>query len=205
MRTSTMRGRLLPALVVVVLALSWPLASAHPQATETNVSELGLSETLIKEFLQVIYFTDGGRFHFKEYSTCSYEFIQNPTVSIEDGIVKIGAEYYRRSGTEALGGCVGGPGTNTIVTLSARLAPAGRAVALEIFEVKTESLPRLTATLLDVAGVKLPMTHQFNVMDALNRTLQDNQPFGIAELEIHEVLVEDESVRLRMTVDLGIW
>ena len=89
--------------------------------------------------------------------------------------------------------------------MSARLSAQGSTMAFEILEVKTESLPGLTATLLDLAGVKLPMTHPFDLMAALNSILYENQAFGVSFLEIHEVLVEDGSVRLRLTLRLGIW
>ena len=194
--------------IMSVLALpNVRAAEAVPssQEAESNISELRLNAALIEEFLQVIYFTDGGRFHFREYSTCSYEFLQSPSVLVEDGLVRVVAEYYRRRGTEALGGCVGGPATSTTVSMSARLSAQGSTMAFEILEVKTESLPRLTATLLDLAGVKLPMTHPFDLMAALNSILYEKQAFGVSFLEIHEVLVEDGSVRVRLTLRLGIW
>ena len=180
-------------------------AVTSSQATESNISELRLSAALIEEFLQVIYFTDGGRFHFREYSTCSYEFIQSPSVLVEDGLVRVAAEYYRRRGTEALGRCVGGPGTSTTVSMSARPSAQGSTMSFEILEVKTESLPNLTAALLDLAGVELPMTHAVDLMGAMNRILHENQSFGVSALEIHDLLVEDGSVRLRLTLKLGIW
>ena len=195
-------------------AYAWNLQAANvpageavrsSQATESNLSELRLSAALIEEFLQVIYFTDGGRFHFREYSTCSYEFIQSPSVLVEDGLVRVEAEYYRRRATEALGRCVGGPGTSTTVSMSARPSAQGSTMAFEILEVKTESLPNLTAALLDLAGVELPMTHAVDLMGAMNRNLHENQSFGVSSLEIHELLVEDGSVRLRLTLQLGIW
>jgi len=200
--------RLLPMLVILPLGLGPEMAAARPQApqaTEPNISELRLDAALIGDFLRVIYFGDDGRFHFREYSTCSYQFIQNPAVSVEDGLVHVTAEYYARRGTEALGGCAGGPGTSTAVTMSARLSAQGSTMAFEILEVKTESMPRITAALLDLAGVTLPMTHNFDLMAAMNRMLHENQPFGVSSLDIHEVLVEDESVRLRLTMQLGIW
>ncbi len=188
-------------------AASVRAAQAVPssQATESNLSELRLSAALIEEFLQVIYFTDAGRFHFREYSTCSYEFLQSPSVMVEDGLVRVAAEYYRRRGTEALGRCVGGPGASTTVSMSARPSAQGSTIAFEILEVKTESLPNLTAALLDLAGVELPMTHAVDLMGAMNRILHENQSFGVSSLEIHELLVEDGSVRLRLTLQLGIW
>lgn len=200
--------RWLPILSILAFGASpHTQAEAAPssQAGESDVSELRLNAALIEEFLQVIYFTDGGRFHFREYATCSYEFIQSPSVVVEDGVVRVTADYYRRRGSEALGGCVGGPGASTKVSMSARLSGEGSTMAFEIFEVKTESMPRMTAALLDLAGVKLPMTHAFDLMAALNRILYENQPFGVSALEIHEVLVEGGAVRLRLTLQLGIW
>ncbi len=153
----------------------------------------------------MIYFVDGGRFHFREYSECSYEFIQNPSVSVKDGFVYLSAEYYRRRGTGAAGGCLGGSQTNTNVTLSARPFAQGSAVALEILEIKTELMPQLTSTLLGLAGVQLPMTYTFDLMTAMNRILQGQQSFGISSLEVHQVLPEEGAVRVRLTVQLGIW
>jgi len=204
MSTSYSR-RLGSALLVLALATSPFAAAAQESGAASSLSELRLDAALIQEFLQVIYFADGGRFHFKEYSDCSYEFIQNPVVSIDGGLVRVGAEYFRRRGTPALGGCAGIPGTSTNVTLVARPSAEDSALALEVLEVRTETLPELTAMLLQLAGVTLPMTQQFDLMAALNDILYENQPFGIVSLQIHELLVEDESVLLRLTMRLGIW
>ena len=180
--------------------------SAEPQAADSSLSELRLTSTLIEGFLRVIYFgAEDARFHFREYSTCSYEFIQNPSVSLGDGLIRVSAEFYRRRGTEALGGCVGGPAIETIVMMSARPFAQGTAVGLEITEVTTETLPELTSALLGLAGVELPMTHTFDLMGAMNGMLRETQPFGIASMEIHEVLPADDSILLRLTMQLGIW
>ncbi len=195
-------------LVLLVSATPYQAADSQasdPQGSESNFSELRLNAPLIQDFLRVIYFADGGRFHFREYSECSYEFIQNPSVSVKDGLVHVSAEYYRRRGTGAAGRCLGGPGTNTKVTLSARPFAQGSAVALEILEVKTERMPRLTSALLGLAGVQLPMTHTFDLMAAMNRMLQGQQSFGISSLEVHQVLPEENAIRMRLTVQLGIW
>ena len=139
--------RLLPMLLVLLVSAT-PYQAADsqtsdPQGSESNFSELRLDAALIQGFLRVVYFVDGGRFHFREYSECSYEFIQNPSVSVKDGLVHVSAEYFRRRGTGAAGGCLGGPQTNTNVTLLARPFAQGSAVALEILEIKTERMPQL--------------------------------------------------------------
>ena len=201
--------RSLPMLLVLLVSAT-PCQAADsqtsdPQGSESNFSELRLDAPLIQDFLRVIYFVDGGRFHFREYSECSYEFIQNPSVSVEDGLVHVSAEYYRRRGTAAAGGCLGVPGTNTKITRSARPFAQGSAVGLEILEINTERMPQLTSALLGLAGVQLPMTHTFDLMAAMNRMLQGQQAFGILSLEVHEVLAEGNAVRVRLTVQLGIW
>lgn len=181
------------------------LGGANPQATEPNLSELRLDASLIESFLGVIYFSDEGRFHLREYSTCSYQFLQNPSVAVEDGLVRVSAELYSRRGTEALGGCVGGPAIHTTVVMSARPFAQGSAVGMEILEVTTETMPELTSTLLGLAGMELPMTHTFDLMAAMNGILQGQRSFGISALEIHEVRPEDDSVLLRLTMQMGIW
>ncbi len=204
--------RWLPLLSIVVLGGSSPAAVANSQATaamsqatDAKVSELRLDASLIEDFLRSIYFADDGRFHFREYSTCSYEFLQNPIVSVEDDLVLVSAEFFRRRGTETLGRCVGGPGVNTTVTMSARLSAQGSAVAIEIIEVKTETLPKLTSVILGLAGVKPPMTHEFDLMAAMNRVLHGQQSFGVSSLVVHDVLPENGSVLLRLTMQLGVW
>ncbi len=204
--TATRSLPLLLALLVSATAYQAAASQASgPEGSGSNFSELRLNAPLIQGFLRVIYFTDGGRFHFREYSACSYEFIQNPSVSVKDGLVHISAEYYRRRGTGVAGGCLGGPGTNTEVTLSARPFAEGSAVALEILEIKTERMPDLTSALLSLAGVELPMTHTFDLMAAMNRTLRSQQSFGISSLEVHQVLAEENAIRVRLTMQLGIW
>ena len=104
---SAFRGLVSMALSIAALGVIPQVAAAHPQqAAESNISELRLDSALIRDFLQVIYFGDDGRFHFREYSTCSYQFLQNPSVAVADGLVRVSAEFYSRRGTEALGRCV---------------------------------------------------------------------------------------------------
>ena len=197
--------RLLPILSILALGASPQVAAAHPQAPESNISELRIDSSLIQDFLQVIYFADEGRFHFREYSTCSYQFLQNPSVSVEDGLVRVSAEFYSRRATQTLGKCVGGPAVSTTVLMSARPFAQGSAVAIEILEVKTETLPKLATVILGLAGVELPMTHNLDLMSAMNRFLHGQQSFGVSSLEIHEVVVQDPSILLRLTMRLGIW
>jgi hypothetical protein len=208
--------RLLPALCFLVLsanpavaAVADPAPAGQPatlaQTPEPQLSELRLDASLIDEFVQSIFFADQGRYHFREYSKCSYEFLQNPSVVVEEGVVSVTADYWRRSAAEVGGACVGGPGMNTNVTMSARLAARGSAVAIEVFEVETESLASLTSTILQLAGVTLPMTTEFDLLGALNGLLYEKQPFGIVSLDIREVVAENNSVLLRLTMRLGIW
>ncbi len=205
-RSEPARCRAILAIPILATLIVAPIgALAAPQSAPSGVSELRLDAALIESFIRVIYLGDDGRFHFREYSRCSYEFIQNPRVSVEGGLVRVSAEYWSRRGSEGLGGCVGGPGINTNVLLSARLAPEGSAIAIELLSVETDTLPALSAVILDLAGVRLPMTLDFDLMGAINDVLYDNQNFGVASLEVHDVLVEESSVLLRLTMQLGIW
>jgi len=193
---------------VAVAALGFAAAmptAVYAQVPEGPAGELLLDAALIGEFIQVIYFAEEGRYHFREYSTCSYEFLQNPTVAIDGDLLRVSADYYRRRATEAIGGCVGGPGADTVVRLTARLGAGGSKLAIEILEVTTEAMPQLSGMLLQLAGISPPMTHEVDLMDALNRILYENQPFGIASLDIHELAVTEEGVRLRLAMTLGPW
>lgn len=196
--------RLLPTLSILALVVFQP-ATARPQASGANASELRLDASLIEDFLRVIYFGDDGRYHFREYSPCSYQFVQNPAVSVEDGVVRVTAEYFGRRGSEGLGGCVGTPGVSTNVSVSARASAQGSALTIEILEVKTETMPRLTSTILQAAGVSVPMTHEFDLMGALNNVLYGNRRFGVSSLDVHDVLIEEGNVLIRLTLRLGIW
>ena len=205
-------NRLMPVLSLLVLL---PVAGLIPawgeeevasvQGAESNLSEMRLDDSLIEDFLNVIYFTDNGRLHLAEYSECSYEYVQNPSVSVEEGVVRVGADYYRRQARETLGACVGGPGTNTRVNLSARVSASGRSVAIEVFDIQTESLPELTAIILDLAGVQLPLRHEFDLLAAVNGVLYGQKPFGLSSLQVHDVVAENESVLVRMSMEWGVW
>lgn len=192
------------ALTVALLAAVLPVP-VYAQAPEAPAGELLLDAALIRELLQVIYFDNQGRYHFREYSTCSYEFLQNPTVAIDGDLLRISADYYRRRGSEALGGCVGGPGADTVVRLTARPSAAGSKLTIEILEVTTESMPQLAGMLLQLAGINPPMTHEVDLMEALNRILYENQPFGIASLDVREMTLTEEGVRLKLVMTLGRW
>ena len=127
------------------------------------------------------------------------------SVTIEGDLLKVSAEYYRRRATGALGSCVGGPGSDTIVHASARLTAADSTVVIEVVDLTTESMPELTAMLMELAGVTLPMRHEFNLLGALNGILQEQKPFGLASLEIHDVVVADDAVTLQATAQMGLW
>ncbi len=180
-------------------------AAQSEQPTRGESSGLRLDAGLIKDFLEVLFFGDDGRFHFREYFPCSYQFVQNPRVSVQDGLVLVTADYYARRGSEGLGGCVGTPGIDTTVTVSARVTARGSGLAIEILNLRSETLPALTSVILDLVGIKLPYTHEFDLMAAINNVLYENQRFGVSSLEVHEVLMEDEAVLVRMTVRLGVW
>ena len=49
------------------------------------------------------------------------------------------------------------------------------------------------------------MTHDFDLMGALNNVLYGNQRFGVSSLDVHDVLIEEGNVLIRLTLRLGIW
>lgn len=201
--------RSLPVLLVALVGAT-PYLAADPQAADSrgsapDSSEMRLSAPLIQDFLRVIYFGQEGRVHFREYSECNYEFVQNPGVVVQDGLVHVTAEYYRRIARAAGGACIGGPGSSDKVTLTARPYAEGTAVAIEITDIRMERAPSLTPMLLNLVGIELPIIHTFDLMGAMNRVLREQSTFGIASLEVHDVVPEDGAVLVRLTMLLGIW
>ena len=86
MNTSILFRRLLPVLSILALGVMLqPTVVAQPHASPAGSSEIRLDASLIKDFLEVIYFGEDGRFHFREYSPCSYQFLQNPSSSSKEG------------------------------------------------------------------------------------------------------------------------
>jgi len=178
---------------------------AAAQNAPAGASEIKLDVSLIQGFVRVVYFGKEGRVHFKEYSACNYEFLQNPQVEIRDGLLVISAEYWRRLATPAGNLCVGGPGTNVTAVMHARPYGSGRTIGLEITQITTEEMPELTQFVLSSAGVTVPTREEFDLMSILNTGLQGRRPFGILSLDIRDVRVEASSVVLTASMQLGIW
>jgi hypothetical protein len=175
------------------------------QDSPRGAVELRLDETLIQDFVRSGFFGKEGRFHFKEYTACNYEFLQNPQVEIRDGMLVISAEYWRRVATPAGSLCVGGPGMNATAVMHARPYGSGRTLGLEITEITTEEMPELTRFILSASGVTVPTREEFDLMSILNTGLHGRRPFGILSLDIHEVRVEERSVILTADMSLGVW
>jgi hypothetical protein len=175
------------------------------QGTPAGASEIRLDVSLIQDFVRVAFFGKEGRFHFKDYTACNYEFLQNPKVEIQDGLLVISAEYWRRLATPAGSLCVGGPGTSATAVMHARPYGSGRTLGLEITEITTKEMPELTQFMLSAAGVTVPTREEFDLMSILNTGLHTTRPFGIASLDIREVRVEASSLVLTVSMQLGVW
>jgi len=211
-------GHLVTAFLTLTLAWSIGGAAAtagQPAAPTTGpgaaqnapagASEIHFNVSLIQDFVRVAFFGKEGRFHFKEYSACNYEFLQNPKVEIKDGLLVISAEYWRRLATPAGSLCVGGPGANATAVMHARPYGSGRTLGLEITQITTEEMPELTRFMLSAAGVAVPAREEFDLMSILNTGLHGRRPFGILSLDIHEVRVEASSLVLTASMQLGVW
>jgi len=179
--------------------------SGAAQNAPAGASEIRFDVSLIQDFIRVAFFGKEGRFHFKEYSTCNYEFLQNPKVEIQDGLLVISAEYWRRLATPAGSLCIGGPGANATAVMHARPYGSGRTLGLEITQITTEEMPELTRFMLSAAGVTVPAREEFDLMSILNTGLHGRRPFGILSLDIHEVRVEASSLVLAASMQLGVW
>jgi len=205
---------------LLVLTLVWSMsgttATAEPpaaraigpavaQSAPTGASEIRFDVSLIQDFVRVAFFGKEGRFHFKEYSACNYEFLQNPKVEIQDGLLVISAEYWRRLATPAGSLCVGGPGTSATAVMHARPYGSGRTLGLEITQITTKEMPELTQFMLSAAGVTVPTREEFDLMSILNTGLHGRRPFGILSLDIHEVRVEASSLVMTANIQLGVW
>jgi hypothetical protein len=192
------------AISSLILGMNGVVASTGQEAP-AGASEVRFDVTLIQDFVRVAFFGQEGRFHFKEYSACSYEFLQNPQVETRDDLLVISAEYWRRTATPAGNLCVGGPGMNATAVMHARPYGSGRTLGLEILEITTREMPELTRFLLSAAGVTVPTREEFDLMSILNSGLYGTRPFGVLSLDIHEVTVESRSVVLRTEIKLGLW
>ena len=186
-----------------------PAASAAGPTAAQNVpagaSEIRFDVSLIQDFVRVAFFGKEGRFHFKEYSACNYEFLQNPKVEIQDDQLVISAEYWRRLATAAGSLCVGSPGTSATAVMHARPYGSGRTLGLEITHITTREMPELTQFMLSAAGVTVPTREEFDLMSILNTGLHGRRPFGILSLDIHEVRVEPSSLVMTASMQLGVW
>jgi len=178
---------------------------ATSQSSPAGASEIRFDVSLIQDFVRVAFFGKEGRFHFKEYSPCNYEFLQNPKVEIQDGLLVISAEYWRRLATPAGSLCVGGPGSSATAVMHARPYGSGRTLGLEITQITTQEMPELTQFMLSAAGVTVPTREEFDLMSILNTGLHGRRPFGILSLDIHEVRVEASSLVLTASLQLGVW
>lgn len=179
-----------------------------PPATQEPAGpamEVRLDGSLIQDFVRSAFFGREGRFHFKEYSACNYEFLQNPQVEIRDGMLVVSAEYWRRMATAAGSLCVGGPGMNATAVMRARPYGSGRTLGLEITEITTEEMPELTGFILAASGVSVPTREEFDLMSILNTGLHGRRPFGILSLDIREVKVEAKAIVLSADMRLGVW
>jgi len=186
-----------PATPVSVLSAS--------QNAPAGASEIHFDVSLLQDFVRVGFFGKEGRFHFKEYSACNYEFLQNPKVEIQDGLLVISAEYWRRVATPAGSRCIGGPGMSATAVMHARPYGSGRTLGLEITQITTKEMPELTQFILSAAGVTVPTREEFDLMSILNTGLHGRRPFGILSLDIHEVRVESSSLVLTASMQLGVW
>lgn len=187
-----------------------PAAAPSPgptasQSTPAGASEIRFDVSLIQDFVRVGFFGKEGRFHFKEYTACNYEFLQNPKVEVQNGELVISAEYWRRLATPAGSLCVGGPGSNATAVMHARPYGSGRTLGLEVTRITTQEMPGLTEFLLSAAGVTVPTREEFDLMSILNTGLHGRRPFGILSLDIHEVRVEATSLVLTASMQLGVW
>jgi hypothetical protein len=187
-----------------------PAAAPSPAPTTSQGAPSGASEihfdvSLIQDFVRVAFFGKEGRVHFKEYTACNYEFLQNPRVEIQNEELVISAEYWRRLATPAGSLCVGGPGSNVTAVMHARPYGSGRTLGLEVTRITTQEMPGLTEFLLSAAGVTVPTREEFDLMSILNTGLHGRRPFGILSLDIHEVRVEATSLVLTASMQLGVW
>ena len=201
----TLLGSMSGASTTVERPMSPSSTLSASQNAPAGASEIRFDISLIQDFVRVAFFGKEGRFHLKEYSACNYEFLQNPKVEIQDGLLVISAEYWRRLATPAGSRCIGGPGTSATAVMHARPYGSGRTLGLEITQITTAEMPGLTEFILSAAGVTVPTREEFDLMSILNTGLHGRRPFGILSLDIHEVRVEASALVLTASLRLGVW
>jgi hypothetical protein len=177
-----------------VIALATLLAML---ATLAQASEIVLEASAIEKTLKHEVFDAQGRYHLVTPTTCTYSYLDSPSVSISGGRLRIKSHLTSQAASQVGKECVGGS-DEFDVTLSGR--PVYRAEKIVIDDIKLDDVSDLAWRPLLEVFIKraAPKMLEINLRQALQRTLKDaNTAYDVLveKIAVTKLVAEENKVR----------
>ncbi len=178
----------------LVLASTFAIAAPGAHAVELIV----LPSTVVKALKSQI-FKDKGRYYLQRPDRCSDPYLENPTVSFNQGRIYIGARFAGRIGA-LIGGVCKSVGEASTILLSAR--PVAHLHEVSLMDVRLEAAdkPVVAAAVQNLIGSKSLSALRIDLLEAIRpvTTPDKTTPYTIVvrELELSNLVVRNEELRV---------
>lgn len=168
----------------------------------THAAEIVLEHSAVDKLLTQTLFTNAGR-HDLQRGVC-HAYLENPSVELKDGRIRIRSHLTARLGVEVAGSCVG-VGFASWAVVSGRPASNGGTVKLE--DLRIDSVEDPTVRLVLESGLlpALPRAIELDVLKAVRSMLQASGAqlqASVDAFQIESVLAGDDRLTVKFNFRL---
>jgi len=186
-----------PRVLSVLCASSFALAAPSAYAID-----LVVHSSVVAKALKAQVFKDKGRYYLQRPDRCSDPYLENPTVSFEQGRVYVGAHFAGRIGA-LIGGVCQSATEPSAIMLSARPVLRSQQAALEDVRLEAADKPMVAAALQNLIGANSLSRLHIDLLEAARVLTAPNKtaPYTIIvrALTLNNLTVQNEE--LHVTVD----
>ena len=186
-----------PRVLSVLCASSFALAAPSAYAID-----LVVHSSVVAKALKAQVFKDKGRYYLQRPDRCSDPYLENPTVSFEQGRVYVGAHFAGRIGA-LIGGVCQSATEPSAIMLSARPVLRSQLAALEDVRLEAADKPMVAAALQNLIGANSLSRLHIDLLEAARVLTAPNKtaPYTIIvrALTLNNLTVQNEE--LHVTVD----
>jgi len=191
--------RLLSKLGVSTLLFASTFALAAPSA---HAVDLVVHASVVVKALKVQVFKDRGRYYLHPPDRCNDPYLENPTVSFQQGRVYIGAHFAGRIGA-LIGGVCKSATEPSAIMLSARPVLRLQEAALEDVRLESADKPMVAAALQNLIGANSLSRLHVDLLEAVRvLTAPDKTaPYVIVvrALKLNDLAVQNEELHVTVS------
>ncbi len=183
--------------MALLFALTFALAAPSAHAIDLVVH----ASTLVKA-LKAQLFKDRGRYYLHRPERCNDPYLENPTVSFEQGRVYVGAHFAGRIGALIAGVCQTATEPSAIM-LSARPVVRLQEAALEDVRLEGADKPMVAAALQNLIGADLLSPLHIDLLEAVRALTAPDKtgPYAIVVrgLELSNLAVQNQELHVTVS------